>query len=242
MKTMRKKGAKWLVAMMAAMICMLAFSTVAYAKADDPDAGSGSDTSSSTSENQPVPLSGGSESTSGADSSSSLPSAPSQQNPFTPDGTGTVVDNADSDEGKEFFTITTEDGNIFYLVIDRQREGDNVYFLNAVTESDLMALAEEDDGGETAIPESEPQPMPEPEPEPEPTSEPEPEPEPEAEKSGGGGTIVFIVLAAAAIGGAAWYFKIYKKKNQMLDDADDLEDFEFMDGEDDPDVEFDSIE
>jgi len=63
--------------------------------------------------------------------------------PFTPPGAGTVVDNATDSEGKEFFTIRTADGDIFYLIIDRQRSSDNVYFLNAVTEEDLLALAEE---------------------------------------------------------------------------------------------------
>lgn len=61
--------------------------------------------------------------------------------PFTPDGTGTVVDNATDEDGKEFFTITTPSENVFYLVIDRQRTEENVYFLNAVTEKDLLALA-----------------------------------------------------------------------------------------------------
>ena len=65
-------------------------------------------------------------------------------NPFTPNGTGTVLDNATSEDEKEFYTIVTEDENVFYLVIDKQRDADNVYFLNAVTESDLMSLAEPD--------------------------------------------------------------------------------------------------
>lgn len=64
-----------------------------------------------------------------------------EPNPFTPDGTGTVVDNATDQDGKEFFTITTAEEAVFYLVIDRQRETENVYFLNAVTVADLMALA-----------------------------------------------------------------------------------------------------
>ena len=64
--------------------------------------------------------------------------------PFTPEGTGTVVDNATDGDGKEFFTITTPSENVFYLIIDRQRDGQNVYFLNAVTEKDLLALAEKD--------------------------------------------------------------------------------------------------
>ena len=43
---------------------------------------------------------------------------PETQNPFTPDGTGTVVDNATDQDGKEFYTITTPDENVFFLVID----------------------------------------------------------------------------------------------------------------------------
>ena len=64
--------------------------------------------------------------------------------PLTPDGQGTVVDNVTDQDSKEFFTFTTPSENTFYLVIDKQRESENVYFLNAVTESDLLALAEKD--------------------------------------------------------------------------------------------------
>jgi len=61
---------------------------------------------------------------------------------LTPDGTGTVVDNVVTQNEIEFFTVFTEEGNTFFLVVDRQRNTDNVYLLNAVTEADLMALAE----------------------------------------------------------------------------------------------------
>jgi len=66
------------------------------------------------------------------------------QGGLTPDGTGTVVDNIVTQNELEFFTVFTEAGNVFYLVIDRQGNIDNVYLLNAVTEADLMALAERD--------------------------------------------------------------------------------------------------
>ena len=84
--------------------------------------------------------------------------------PFTPDGTGTVVDNATDEDGKEFFTITTPSENIFYLVIDRQRTENNVYFLNAVTEKDLLALAEAAPEPEVTEPVVQPEPDPEPAP------------------------------------------------------------------------------
>jgi hypothetical protein len=123
-------------------------------------------------------------------------------NPFTPAGTGTVIDNATDEDGKEFFTIMTPAENVFYLIIDRQRETENVYFLNAVTEADLMALAE--------IPET-PAPAPVPEPTPAPVT---PEPEPEPEKSGGIGAFILVVAIVLIGGGAAWYFKIYRPKQQ----------------------------
>ena len=129
---------------------------------------------------------------------------PTEPNPFTPDGTGTVVDNATDQDGKEFFTITTAEEAVFYLVIDRQRETENVYFLNAVTVADLMALAES--FGEPAAPE----PPPEPEPEPDPTQEPEPVPE----KKGGAGPLLLALAVVVIGGGAGWYFKIYRPKLQ----------------------------
>ena len=65
--------------------------------------------------------------------------------PFTPDGTGTVVDNATDEDGKEFFSITTPSENVFYLVIDRNAKGQQtVHFMNLVDEADLLALMEED--------------------------------------------------------------------------------------------------
>lgn len=67
-------------------------------------------------------------------------------NAITPDGQASVLDyyKSDSDD-KEFYTITTPAGNVFYLVVDGACGSENVYFLNAVTESDLMALAAEND-------------------------------------------------------------------------------------------------
>ena len=63
---------------------------------------------------------------------------------FTPDGQGSVLDYVENEtDEKLFYTITTKSGNVFYLVVDGARGEENVYFLNAVTESDLTALAEE---------------------------------------------------------------------------------------------------
>ena len=139
-----------------------------------------------------------------------------RDSPFTPDGQGTMVDNATGQDGKEFFTIMAADESVFYLVIDRQRETENVYFLNAVTVADLMALAE-------PSPEAVPEPLPEPEPEP--ATEPE-EPEPEPEKSGGAGTLLLVLAVLALGGGAGWYFKIYRPKQQAAAPGEDFDEAE----------------
>ncbi len=120
--------------------------------------------------------------------------------PFTPPGTGETVDNATESDGKEFFTIMTPDENVFYLIIDRQRETENVYLLDAVTEAELRSLAELPP--EVAPPITAPV-----------ISEPDPKPQPEPQKSSGGMLLMVVVIAIAG-GGAGWYFKIYRPKQQ----------------------------
>ena len=149
---------------------------------------------------------------------------PPEPQPFTSDGTGTVVDNATDEDGKEFFTITTADEAVFYLVIDRQRSTENVHFLNAVTVSDLMALAEQDQEPEAPPPVTEPDPEP----------EPDPAPEPEPQKSGGAGMLLAALAVLALGGGAGWYFKIYRPKQQRAaEPEEDHADYDEPDDYDD---------
>ena len=136
--------------------------------------------------------------------------------PFTPPGTGEVLDNATSDDGKEFFTITTPDENVFYLIIDRQRGTQNVYFLNAVTESDLLSLATIPERPEPPVVEPPPVPV-----VPEPTPEPAPEPVPES--SGGSGMMAIVVIIVLGAGGAGWYFKVYRPKQQSGGDTGEFD-------------------
>jgi len=169
--------------------------------------------------------------TPGGESESSIPDG---KKPFTPDGTGSVVDNATNGDGKEFFTVETSDGNTFYLIVDRQRNSENVYLLNAVTEDDLASLAKPGDG-KTVSAVGTPTPPPQiatptpPEPSPEPT------PAPVQEKSDNTKTLAFVGIAALIIGGAAYYFKIVRPKKGGAAsnfEPDDFEDEE-MDVEDD---------
>lgn len=174
---------------------------------------------------------------------------------FTPEGTGTVLDRSTGTDGdKQFYTIKTEAGNIFYLIIDGKRDNNNVYFLNGVTESDLMALAEKDGNASvSSVPPVETcictdkceaghvntdcpickndltkckGKAPE-------AAPSENEPEPGQGKNSDMGTILFLIAAVLAVGGVGYYVKIVRPRKQNGFDED--EGFE----EEDPDESFD---
>ena len=110
----------------------------------------------------------------------------------------------------------------FYLVIDKQKTSENVYFLNAVTVDDLLPLAEQgEEPAEEVTPEPEPEPT-------EPVEEvTEPEPEPEAEKTDSPLLSLLLIGAVVLIGGGAgYYFKIYKPKHEAPDLEDDYCEYE----------------
>ena len=173
-----------------------------------------------------------------------IPVTPSGSNPFTPAGQASVLDNAVSGDEKEFFTFTTPAGNVFFLIVDRQRGTDNVYFLNAVTEQDLLALAAQagtdlnvnNSGGipVSTMPQTPNEQQPD-------TSEDEQTDPPLADSGNGNGTMIFLLVAVAVAGGAGYYFKIVRPKqqgggNDYDDEDEDEEDIgEEMEFEDEPD-------
>ncbi|MEI3163386.1 MAG: DUF4366 domain-containing protein [Lachnospirales bacterium] len=57
-------------------------------------------------------------------------------NALTVDGNANVIDKT-NEEGKQFLTVESRAGNIYYIIIDNQKGENNVYFLNAVDEQDF---------------------------------------------------------------------------------------------------------
>lgn len=144
---------------------------------------------------------------------------------LTPDGNLTLVDDYDEahadGSGKQFITLVTKAGNTFYLIIDRDDEGEQtVHFLNLVDEADLLALMDEEEAAKYTKPEPEVQPPAE-------TQEPEDgEDKPDEEKPAPKANplpALLLVLALLGGGGFFVYTKFFKgggKKEQAKPDPD----------------------
>ena len=152
---------------------------------------------------------------------------------LTSKGNAQLVDDISDNENLQFITVTARDGNVFYFVIDKGAQSENVYFLNTVDESDLEALALKSDKKPTATAKPEHT---------ENTAETDltendkkntdsktektEQPEQNRPKNNSGLFIILALAAAAGIGG--YYYKVILPKKK-LEQADDLDDFDFED-------------
>ena len=176
--------------------------------------------------------------------------------PLTPNGNLTLVDdvNGEQAKSKQFITMQSKNGNYFYLVIDRDGDKENVYFLNLVDEADLMALIKEDAPATTPVPEicsctekctagkvntsctvckndltkcSA-------------KDAPEVVPEKPAKKNNSMGMLALLLIVVALCGGAFYYFKVVKNKPNTKGNSQ-LDEYEFEDDEDkDTEVEYET--
>ncbi len=136
---------------------------------------------------------------------------------LTPDGNMTMVDDigGSTSEGQQFITLVTKNGNTFYMVIDRDDDGnENVHFMNLVDEADLFALLDED--AQTAYTESQKPSEPEKPAGTEPAEPAEPEKQPEPQKkSNNWAPLMLLVLAAIGGVGGFLFVSVNKKKKEQ---------------------------
>lgn len=147
-----------------------------------------------------------------------------------------VDDYGGTDSGKQFVTVVTKAGNYFYLIIDRDDEGEQtVHFMNLVDEADLLALMDDEEAQKYADILKEP----------EETTETTPTPEPveteleETKTESNTGKMIPAIIGLIVLlcgGGAFAYVKLKEKKkadqekpDPDADYSDDEEDYDFPD-------------
>ena len=154
---------------------------------------------------------------------------------LTPDGNLTLVDDIGSTTGtgQQFITLVTKNGNTFYLVIDRDDDGnENVHFMNLVDEADLFALLDEDSqAAYTEEHQSTVTEEPE-ETETENTETDEAEPEIKSEKKSSWAPLMLLaILAIGGIGYAGYSYMNKKKKKEAAAKPDPDADYQDEDEE-----------
>ena len=171
----------------------------------------------------------------------------SQSQPaLTPDGNLSLVDDVGSatGEGKQFITAVTKNGNYFYIIIDRDADGnETVHFLNQVDEADLLKLMDEEEAAQYTESTEATEPVPS-------VTEPTPEvvePAP-VEKEEQNMLPLVGVLALVLLGGGGFLFMKFKGKQKEqsaakpdpdADYVDDDEDFGYVEEDDDADFSID---
>ena len=147
-----------------------------------------------------------------------------ESNAFTPDGNATILDEAESDQDKYFYTIQTENNNTFYIIIDKERASGNVYLLSLIDENDLMEFVTETEDTEStdtgAIPDVFTEETITPTPEPQPGEDDGGEVVDDGTDGGPNSTVLLIalvVLGAIFLGG----YYIVKIRNKDTYDEDD---------------------
>lgn len=121
-------------------------------------------------------------------------------------------------DARQFITFKTKSGKTFHLIINYDEEGQNVMLLTEVSEDDLLNMVEAKEKPKEEVKKIEEVPLP--------TEEPVKNEPKKKEESKGAGLYIFLGLLVMAVVGAAYYFKIYKKKQEESENDEDYNELE----------------
>ncbi len=262
----KKKGFRLLTALFLTLMLVCSLSVTAFAGADDTP--------------QELPVTGGAEPETTPEPEEIAPETEPVTQPeaavpgeafYDPGNAYTRDLLYDKATNKQFITVETKAGNIFYIVIDydapinEEEEQYQTYFLNMVDESDLLALMDDEAAAElttcicttrceagavdTACPVCKTNmsectgAVPEPETPPEPEEPVEEEPEQKSNI----GLLIGVIAIVGLGGGAYYYFKFVrgkKEKDEDLDffDDDGYEEEPYINEDEEPDIAEDDVE
>ena len=128
-------------------------------------------------------------------------------------------------DAREFLTFQTKSGKVFHLIINHDEPDSNVQLLTEVSEQDLLNMIEKDEEKNSVGKIKE-------EPEKEVVKKEEPKIE-EPEKEDSKGSFLIVLLIVAGVGGAGYYFKVVKgKENNELAGFEEDDDY-YSEAEDD---------
>lgn len=149
-----------------------------------------------------------------------------EENAFSTPGNASLGDVINDSDEKDFYTIRTDNDNVYYLVIDHAGNMDNVYLLSNIDEDDLQDFLESgDSNGMVILPENNVEKTHEKTPDD--ADEPE-EKEAKPEKNKTTGIISLAILILAAIGGGIAFMK-YRRGNEEPEEyeTENIEEDEF---------------
>lgn len=121
-------------------------------------------------------------------------------------------------DARQFVTFTTKTGKTFHLIINHDKENDNVMLLTEVSEDDLLNMVEKKTAQKQEVVKETPK-------------KEEPLPVKKEEESSAGTYLIVVLVVVAALG-AGYYFKVVKnKENKELEDMEEEDDDFFSEAE-----------
>ena len=145
---------------------------------------------------------------------------------ITPSG-DTEKDKENPVDVRQFLTFQTKSGKTMHLIVDHSSNQDNVRLLTEVGEQDLLNMIESEDKNTIKVEEPKKEEVKKEEPKTVPVKE---------EKKSGIGSFLIVALVIGGVGGAGYYFKVVKaKENRMLEDFEEDDEDYVSESEDESD-------